>query len=89
MAALNADQPLHGLFMETFARHLRRLSKRIAELHREMAAELSRLKAESGQLKRAERMLADVRQTQARAAEARELMEIVEAASARDAASLP
>lgn len=89
MAALNAEQPLHGLFVETMARHLKALSGKIDALENAKAAERARLIAQKGQLKHAERLCTGAEREHARAEENKELTEIVEAVSARRAASLP
>jgi 5,10-methylene-tetrahydrofolate dehydrogenase/methenyl tetrahydrofolate cyclohydrolase len=87
--ALNADQPLHGLFMETMARHLRAVAGKLEAVRQEAAAEQLRQRTQKGQLRQAERMLAEAERQERRAAESKELTEIVEMTAARGAASLP
>jgi hypothetical protein len=89
VAALNGEQPLHGLFVETMARHLRVLAGRIETIRDAIATETAALRLQTGQMKQAERMLAETARSHARALEAKALAEIVEAAAARRAASLP
>lgn len=89
IAALNADQPLHGLFVETMARHLRVASEKLEALRRSIAMRTAELQTQTGQLKQAERMLRDAVREHDRTAEWKELSEIIEAKLARDAASLP
>ncbi len=87
--ALNADQPLHGLFMETMARHLRAVAGKREAVRQEEAAEQLRQRTQKGQLRQAERMLAEAERQERRAAESKELIEIVETNAARGGASLP
>lgn len=89
IGALNADQPLHGLFVEAMAKHLRMLS---GELDRTRLAE-ARTAAEvvrhSVQLKVAEKLHDATARVSDRAAEAKELAELIDAALAQGRASLP
>jgi hypothetical protein len=89
VAALNEDQPLHGLFVETMARRLGALSQRLDTLRQAQARQAAELETQTGQLRHAERMLGDVSRRQARADEWKELSEVIDAALARDDASLP
>lgn len=89
IAALNSDDALHGLFIDSRARRLRFLneerSRAIAELERQTAVVLE----QSTKLKGAERLLEDLAEEAARAAEQAELQEVIERAVAAGDASLP
>jgi hypothetical protein len=89
IAALNEDQPLHGLFVETMARHLGVLSQKLDALRQAQALQTAELQTQTGQLRQAEHMLEDTSRKQARADEWKELSEVIDAALARDDASLP
>jgi hypothetical protein len=89
LAALNAEQPLHGLFVEAMAKHLRAISRRLDSARQRKEAERARLQLEKGQLKHSERIRTAVERAHARMLENKELMEIVDAAAARGRASLP
>jgi 5,10-methylene-tetrahydrofolate dehydrogenase/methenyl tetrahydrofolate cyclohydrolase len=89
IAALNAEQPLHGLFVGLMARHLRAVSERIAAVRSAKDAEALRLQKETGQLRHSERMLVAAERQHDRMVEGKELANLIEAATSRDAASLP
>lgn len=89
IAALNDDHPLHGYLVDAMASHLRRVSERLDAVGREKIAETERLRKETGQLRQAERMLAEAGTAHGRTAERKALAEIIEAALARGPASLP
>ena len=89
IAALNEDQPLHGLFVEAMARHLGALSQKLDQLHEAQARQTAELRTHTGQLRQADRMLTDATRKQVRADEWKELSEVIDAALARHDASLP
>ena len=89
IAALNEEQPLHGLFVETMARHLGVLSQKLDGLRQAQARQTAELQTQTGQLRQAERILDDTSRKQARADEWKELSEVIDAALARRDASLP
>jgi hypothetical protein len=89
LAALNADEPLHGLFVEGMSRHLRRLAEKLAALRRAREEEAARLRTLTGERKHAERLRDDTSRHHGRVAEDRALAELVEASLAHRAASLP
>lgn len=89
IAALNGEQPLHGLFVETMARHLRVTSERLDALRRAQDLQVAELERQTGQLKHAERMLRDVTRQDNRSAEWKTLSDVIDAALARHDASLP
>lgn len=89
IAALNEDQPLHGLFVETMAKHLGVLSQKLDALRQAQVRQTAELQTHTGQLRQADRMLVDVSRRQARADEWKELSEVIDAVLARDDASLP
>ncbi len=89
IAALNAEQPLHGLFVEMMARQLRASSEKLTALRRGIELRAAELQGQTSQLKQAESMLRDATRAHDRVAEWKELSEVIEAAMARDDASLP
>lgn len=89
VSALNADQPLHGLFLETMARHLRFVAQRLEAVRQAEAGERLKQLKQKAQLKQAERMLADAERQERRMAEGEALNEIVEMVASRGATSLP
>ena len=89
IGALNADQPLHGLFVETMARHLRVASEKLEVLRRSIEIRAVELEAQSSQLKQAERLLRDATRQHDRATEWKELEHVIDATMTRGDASLP
>ena len=89
IAALNADQPLHGLFVETMARYLRAASEKLDALRRAIDLQAAELEDQTSQLKQAERLSRDSTRQHDRAVERKELSEMIDAALARGDASLP
>lgn len=89
ITALNADEPLHGLFVDTMAKHLSVLSERLDALGRAEERQRANVERETIQAKQAERLLEGARRADERAEEWKELSEAIEAAVARRDASLP
>jgi hypothetical protein len=89
LAALNAEQPLHGLFVETMAKHLRMIARRLDALRQREEAERAQLQLQKGQLRHSERLRSGVERAHLRWLENKELLEIVDAAAARGGTSLP
>ena len=89
IAALNADQPLHGLFVETMARHLRAASEKLDVVRKSIELRAAELETQTGQLKQAERLLRDAARQHNRSAEWKELADVIDASVARGDASLP
>jgi hypothetical protein len=89
IGALNADQPLHGLFVETMARHLRVSSEKLEVIRRSITLRAAEVEAQSIQLKQAERLLRDAAREHDRAAEWKELQRVIDATMTRGDASLP
>ena len=89
IAALNAEQPLHGLFVEAMARHLRAASEKLEVLRRSMEIRAAEVAAQTSQLRQAERLLRDAARQHDRAAEWKELEHVIDATMARGDASLP
>jgi len=89
IAALNADQPLHGLFVEAMARSLRSTSEKLDRVRSAQAKERAELAAQTSQLRQGERALREVARQHERVAEGKALTEAVEADLARRDASLP
>jgi hypothetical protein len=89
IAALNDDQPLHGLFVGVMAKHLRAVSERLSAIRQAKTAETIRLQAETRQLRHSEKLRDQVARRHDRIVEEKTLADLVEAAVARDVASLP
>jgi hypothetical protein len=88
LGALNEDQALHGLLVQSMARHLRRTSEELETLAKAKAVQAETLRDQAGKLKRTERLRERAAGAHLRATEARDLAELIEAAVGRDA-SLP
>lgn len=89
ISALNAEQPLHGLFVATMARHLRISSEKLEAVRRSIALRAAEVEAQTIQLKQAERLLRDAVRQHGRAVEWKELEHVIDATIARGDASLP
>ncbi len=89
IAALNAEQPLHGLFVGMMARHLRAVSERVGVIRSAKEAETLRLQKETGQLRHSERLLGAAERRHDRIVEGKELTELIEASASGGAASFP
>jgi uncharacterized coiled-coil protein SlyX len=87
--ALNDDEALHGLFIDTMAGRLRLLAEESARVTVERDAQSRRTAEQSGQLKLAERRSAGIEQQEARVAAQQELMETIEHFLRRTSARLP
>lgn len=85
IAALNAEQLLHGLFVGIMAKHLRAVSERIGAIRTAQAKESARLRKETGEMRHSERTLVDAERRYARLMEEKRLAELIEATTARDA----
>jgi hypothetical protein len=87
--ALNDDEALHGLFIDTMATRLRLLSEESARVTIERDVQSRRTAEQSGQAKLAERLSASIELQEARADAQQELMDTVEHFLRRSSARLP
>jgi hypothetical protein len=89
IAALNDTQPLHGLFVDVMARHLRVVAERRIAIRQAKAEETARLQNETRQLRHSEKVHDELARRHDRMMEEKALAELIDAAASRDAASLP
>ena len=87
--ALNDDEALHGLFIDTMADRLRLLAEESARVTVERDAQSRRTAEQSGQMKLAERRSAGIELQEARVNAQQELMETIEHFLRRSSARLP
>ena len=86
--ALNAEQPLHGMFVGMMARQLRALSEDSRAVKEAREAQARLVLDRCGRVKRAERLAGSVEAQNRQTTEKRQLAELIEAAVNRPA-SLP
>lgn len=89
IAALNADHPLYGLFIDAMARCLRALAEEAGRTRDVRDVQARRLLACAGRLKTAERLAAAADRAALREIGKKELLDLVEALAACRDASLP
>ena len=87
--ALNEDSVLHGLFVETTARHLNALAKESGRVDGEKAAQVPKLAEQTTRLRLAERLSATADLDAQRAMDRAMLLELIEAILKRGPTSLP
>jgi hypothetical protein len=87
--ALNDDEALHGLFIDTMATRLRLLSEESARVAVERDVQSRRTAEQSGQAKLAERLSASIELQEARVDAQQELMDTIEHFLRRSSARLP
>lgn len=87
--ALNEDDALHGLFIDTLARHLRALSEEAGQLMVEKELQSHRLIEHTSRLKAVERLFAQVDEALARATDRKALDQLIDSLVSRRAASFP
>jgi hypothetical protein len=83
VGALNAEAPLHGLFVEVMARHLRRLAETLDGLERQVAAQEAALRRTTGELRQTEKLLGTVDRRYVRHLEEQRLADLIESTAAR------
>lgn len=83
LASLNEGEPLHGLFVETMARHLHRLAGHAGELEAARQTQAQQVLNEAMKLKRVERHAAKVARSSREEEDKRSLAEILDALQAR------
>lgn len=88
VASLNGDGPVDGLFTDMTARRLHRVSVSISELETAAVEQARRVMAETGREKRTLRLADHVRRVKLRADQDKTLIEIIDAAQGKRAASL-
>jgi hypothetical protein len=84
--ALNTDDALHGLFVDTTARYLRSLARDAQKVARAHEAQSQKLLENATKVKQAERLKETLEQDKRRAENEMQLMEIIEQ-HARDSVS--
>ena len=89
IGALNQDNALHGLFIDTMAKYLQVLTEQAGGVMRQIEAQLPRTVAEAARLKGAERLLRNVAEQVQRIDDRKELLDIVERYLDRAGTSLP
>jgi hypothetical protein len=89
VAALNQDEPLHGLFVEAMARRLNALARETDRVNRALDVQTRRLFEEGLSLKRTERMTDKVRREYLKDAWKRGFEDLLETPAGRDDASFP
>lgn len=87
--ALNEDDALHGLFIDTLARHLRALSEEAGQLMVEKELQSHRLIEHTSRLKAVERLFAQVDEALTRANDRKALDQLIDSLVSRRAASFP
>ena len=85
--SLNADDALHGLFVDTMARRLNRLSTEAERNEREQKAQAARVLAEAQRVKTTERLSSKLDQEARRADEKLTFRTILDALAKTDASS--
>lgn len=78
ICALNEDQTLHGLFLDSMARRVRKLSTSIAHLETVREAQAKVLLEHNGKLKLAERMAGAVARDHKATIEKQDLAELID-----------
>ncbi|HWB45952.1 MAG TPA: hypothetical protein VG900_10975 [Hyphomicrobiaceae bacterium] len=89
IGALNQDNALHGLFIDTMAKYLKALTEQAGEVTRQIEVQLPKTIAEAARLKGAERLLRSVSEQVQRTDDRKELLDIVERYLDRAGTSLP
>lgn len=89
VAALNQDEPLHGLFVEAMARRLNALARETDRVNRALDAQTKRLFEEGLSLRRTERMTDKVRRDYLKGAWKRGFEDLLQTIADKDDASLP
>jgi uncharacterized coiled-coil protein SlyX len=87
--SLNEDDALHGLFIDTLARHLRALSEEAGRLAVEKELQSHRLIEHTTRLKAVERLFAQVDEALSRANDRKALDQLIDSLMSRRAASFP
>ena len=89
IGALNQDNALHGLFIDTMAKYLQVLTEQAGAVARQIDVQLPRTLAEAARLRGAERLLRNVTEQVQRTGDRKDLLDIVERFLGRAGTSLP
>jgi len=87
--ALNADDALHGLFIDTTAKFLKSLSLEAQRVSEAKTVQTERLRVRATEMKSAERLSDSLEQIVARRGGEKELDDVIERYTGRKRASLP
>ena len=87
--ALNADDALHGLFVDTTAKFLKSLAQEAQRVSEARELQTEKLRERATKMKTAERLKDNLEQIAARRGGERELQDVIERYTGRKGASLP
>jgi hypothetical protein len=87
--ALNADDALHGLFVDTTAKFLKSLAQEAQRVSQAHELQSEKLRERATTMKTAERLKDNLEQIEARRGGERELQDVIERYTGRKGASLP
>ena len=87
--ALNADDALHGLFVDTTAKFLKSLAQEAQRVSEARELQTEKLRERATKMKTAERLKVNLEQIEARRGGERELQDVIERYTGRKGASLP
>ena len=87
--ALNTDDALHGMFIDTTARFLKSLAQEAQRVDLAREVQTQKLREQATKVKSAERLKESLEQIAARRGGAKELEEVIERYTGRRGASLP
>ena len=87
--ALNADDALHGLFIDTTAKFLKSLSLEAQRVAEAKTLQMERLRVRATEMKSAERLKDSLEQIVARQGDEKELQDVIERYTGLKRASLP
>ena len=87
--ALNADDALHGLFVDTTAKFLKSLAQEAQRVSEARELQTEKLRERATKVKTAERLKDNLEQIEARRGGERELQDVIERYTGRKGASLP
>lgn len=89
IGALNADDALHGLFVDTTAKFLKSLAQEAQRVAQARELQSEKLRERATKVKTAERLKDSLEQIEARRGGERELQDVIERYTGRRGASLP
>jgi hypothetical protein len=89
IGALNADDALHGLFVDTTAKFLKSLAQEAQRVAQARELQSEKLRERATKMKTAERLKDSLEQIEARRGGEKELQDVIERYTGRRGASLP
>jgi hypothetical protein len=89
IGALNADDALHGLFVDTTAKFLKSLAQEAQRVAQARQLQSEKLRERATKVKTAERLKDSLEQIEARRGGEKELQDVIERYTGRRGASLP